>query len=153
MLANRQTIVLGGLMQDRRSDTENGVPVLKDIPLLGRLFRNDADATEKRELLVFVTPRVVDPNEAAVLAKRYQEGYSDFQRVLTAQRARATASSRYVANQGAHINAVIDFYRALGGGWQPATAEDIVPMEVRTVMEERTDWDEMLDDPVPVAAE
>ncbi len=48
---------------------------------------------------------------------------------------------------------MIDFYRALGGGWQPATAEDIVPMEVRTVMEERTDWDDMLDDPVPVTTE
>lgn len=75
LVANRQTIVLGGLMQDRRSDSENGVPILKDIPILGRLFRRDVDSTEKRELLVFVTPRVVDPNEAAVLARRYQSEY------------------------------------------------------------------------------
>ncbi|MEM8709773.1 MAG: secretin N-terminal domain-containing protein [Planctomycetota bacterium] len=75
LVADRQTIVLGGLMQDRRSDSENGVPVLKDIPLLGRLFRSDADETSKRELLVFVTPRIVDPNEAAVLARRYQSHF------------------------------------------------------------------------------
>ena len=75
LVADRQTIVLGGLMQDRRSDQNSGVPVLKDIPLLGRLFRSDVDTTEKRELLVFVTPRVVDPNEAAVLAQRYQDHY------------------------------------------------------------------------------
>jgi len=49
--------------------------LLKDIPLLGRLFSRDIDATEKRELLVFVTPRVVNPNEAAVLARRYQREY------------------------------------------------------------------------------
>lgn len=77
LVADRQTIVLGGLMQDRRSDTEQGIPLLKDLPLFGRFFRNDVDATEKRELLIFVTPRVVDPNEAAVLAKRYQR---EFQR-------------------------------------------------------------------------
>lgn len=77
LVADRQTIVLGGLMQDRRSDAEDGIPVLKDLPLLGRFFSNDTDVTEKRELLVFVTPRVVDPNEAAVLAKRYQR---DFER-------------------------------------------------------------------------
>lgn len=75
LVANKQTIVLGGLMQDKRSDSESGVPILKDIPLLGRLFRQDSDGTEKRELLVFVTPRVVDPNEAAILAKRYQDHY------------------------------------------------------------------------------
>jgi len=85
--------------------------------------------------------------------KRYQEGYSDFQRVLTAQRSRATASSRYVANQGAHINAVIDFYRSLGGGWRPATAEDLVPEDVRMVMEERTDWDSMLVEELPAVSE
>ncbi len=75
LVADRQTIVLGGLMQNRRSDSEEGVPLLKDVPILGRLFRSDVDATSKRELLVFVTPRIVDPNEAAVLARRYQDHF------------------------------------------------------------------------------
>ena len=109
---------------------------------------------KSREQIGILQESLAAAERSLVLStKRYQEGYSDFQRVLTAQRSRATASSRYVANQGAHINAVIDFYRALGGGWQPATAEDLVPMEVRTVMEERTDWDDMLDDPVPGTTE
>ncbi|GHD08459.1 RND transporter [Halioglobus japonicus] len=86
----------------------------------------------------------------ALSTKRYQEGYSDFQRVLTAQQSRAARSSAYVSNQGEHINSVIDFYRALGGGWQPAEAEDLVPEELRQIMQERTDWDGMLDDPVPL---
>ncbi|RLQ21578.1 efflux transporter outer membrane subunit [Seongchinamella sediminis] len=82
--------------------------------------------------------------------KRYREGYSDFQRVLTAQQSRAARSAAYVANQGAHINGVIAFYKALGGGWRPADAEDLVPEAIRELMEQRTDWDGMLDDPVPV---
>ncbi len=82
--------------------------------------------------------------------KRYQEGYSDFQRVLSAQQARAARSASYVANQGAHINSVIAFYRALGGGWQPASADDLVPESIRAVMEERTDWGGMLDEPIEV---
>ena len=81
--------------------------------------------------------------------KRYQEGYSDFQRVLTAQQARAARSSAYVANQGAHINSAIAFYKALGGGWQPASEEDLIPESIREIMEERTDWDGMLNDPLP----
>jgi NodT family efflux transporter outer membrane factor (OMF) lipoprotein len=81
--------------------------------------------------------------------KRYQEGYSDFQRVLTAQQSRAARSASYVANQGAHISAVINFYRALGGGWQPASGEDLIPESIRRIMAERTDWDGLLDDPLP----
>ncbi|TDG12052.1 efflux transporter outer membrane subunit [Seongchinamella unica] len=85
----------------------------------------------------------------ALSTKRYREGYSDFQRVLTAQQSRAARSAAYVANQGAHINGVIAFYKALGGGWRPAQAQDLVPDAVREIMEQRTDWDGMLDDPVP----
>jgi len=64
-------------------------------------------------------------------SKRYQEGYSDFQRVLSAQLARAGASTSYVVNQGAHINAVIAFYKSLGGGWQPADGENLIPDRIR----------------------
>lgn len=82
--------------------------------------------------------------------KRYQEGYSDFQRVLDAQRARAAASSNHVLTRGAHIAAVIDFYKALGGGWRPATAEELLPDELRAAMAERSDWGDLLDAPLPV---
>jgi NodT family efflux transporter outer membrane factor (OMF) lipoprotein len=85
--------------------------------------------------------------------KRYREGYSDFQRVLTAQQSRAGRSAAYVANQTDHINAVIDFYKALGGGWEPASGENLIPENIRAIMAERTDWDGMLDAPLPVMAQ
>jgi NodT family efflux transporter outer membrane factor (OMF) lipoprotein len=88
----------------------------------------------------------------ALSTKRYQEGYSDFQRVLTAQQSRAARSASYVANQGAHLSAVIAFYKALGGGWAPANGEELVPEQIRQIMAERTDWDGMLDDALPQPA-
>lgn len=81
--------------------------------------------------------------------KRYQEGYSDFQRVLTAQQSRAARSASYVANQGAHIGAVIDFYKAVAGGWEPASGQDLIPEPIRQIMAERTDWDGLLEAPLP----
>jgi outer membrane protein TolC len=84
-------------------------------------------------------------------SKRYQEGYSDFQRVLSAQLARAAASSSYVVNQGDHINAVIAFYKSLGGGWQPVDGQDLIPAKIRLIMEKRTDWGGMLNAPLPAA--
>lgn len=82
-------------------------------------------------------------------SSRYKEGYSDFQRVLDSQRARAAQSSSLVANQGTHINAVISFYKALGGGWQAATSEELIPEDTRRIMQDRTDWGDLLDEPIP----
>lgn len=77
LVADGQTAVLGGLMQDRRSDTDDGVPLLGDIPFLGALFGKDVDSTTKRELLVFLTPRVLDPLQAARVAELYRERYRE----------------------------------------------------------------------------
>ena len=56
----------------------------------------------------------------ALATRRYQEGYSGFQRVLDAQRALAAQADRAISNQGDHLQAVIQLYAALGGGWEPA---------------------------------
>jgi type II secretory pathway component GspD/PulD (secretin) len=59
MVQDGETAVIGGLIRGGELVTERGVPLLKDIPLLGRLFRTSDRRTEKRELLIFVTPRIV----------------------------------------------------------------------------------------------
>ncbi|MBE7501340.1 MAG: secretin N-terminal domain-containing protein [Verrucomicrobiales bacterium] len=53
------TIVLGGLIQEASSKTVRKVPLLGDIPILGYLFKGKTDAKQKKELVMFVTPRVV----------------------------------------------------------------------------------------------
>jgi type IV pilus assembly protein PilQ len=54
-----ETAVIGGLISDVESSLRSGVPVLKDVPLLGPLFRYESKTRSKRELVIFVTPKVV----------------------------------------------------------------------------------------------
>lgn len=56
---NGQTIALGGLIRDRRTQTDSGIPGLKDVPVLGYLFRSSTDIGTRTELVVLITPRVV----------------------------------------------------------------------------------------------
>ncbi|MCK6509221.1 type II secretion system secretin GspD [Myxococcota bacterium] len=56
---DNQTIVIGGLIRDRQAKGVSKVPVLGDIPLLGALFRVEQNSTEKRNLLIFMTPHIV----------------------------------------------------------------------------------------------
>lgn len=56
-----QTIVLGGLISENVSKRREKVPVLGDIPLLGRLFRSESTETDKKNLVIFVTPTIIDP--------------------------------------------------------------------------------------------
>jgi type IV pilus assembly protein PilQ len=60
LVANGDTVVLGGIFQDERTSTEDKVPWLGDIPGVGALFRRRANETRKRELLIFVTPSIVE---------------------------------------------------------------------------------------------
>lgn len=77
LVHDRQTVVLGGLMQDASSQADTGVPLLSRIPLVGRLFRSDVDELRKRELVLFLTPRVVDPEEAARLVRTMRRSYAE----------------------------------------------------------------------------
>lgn len=54
-----ETIVLGGLIKDKRSSGKTGVPLLKDVPLVGALFSNSENTGARTELLVVITPKVV----------------------------------------------------------------------------------------------
>jgi type II secretory pathway component GspD/PulD (secretin) len=54
-----ETAVIGGHISDTESSLKTGVPVLKDVPLLGPLFRYESKTTKKRELIIFVTPKIV----------------------------------------------------------------------------------------------
>jgi len=59
LVNNGQTIVIGGIYTDTTNHNQTGIPLLKDIPLLGWLFKSNVDSVAKTELLVFITPKVV----------------------------------------------------------------------------------------------
>jgi len=59
IVQNEDTVVISGLMRDQITESENKVPILGDIPVLGWLFKNTTSVKTKSNLLVFITPRII----------------------------------------------------------------------------------------------
>ncbi len=89
-VANRSTVILGGLVSQADRKSRVGIPFLSDIPILGRLFRTDNNDRDRSELLVLLTPYVITtPEEARAETERlhaasgaagvrwYKSGWSD----------------------------------------------------------------------------
>jgi len=57
-----QTVALGGLIREDVQDVEDKIPVLGDLPFIGRLFRTEAENHSKRNLMIFVTAHLIDPS-------------------------------------------------------------------------------------------
>ncbi|MFH1783770.1 MAG: secretin N-terminal domain-containing protein [bacterium] len=70
---NGKTIVIGGLISNKKSKTSYKVPVLGNLPLVGRLFRSDRDVVDKVELAIFVTPRVLGPMKMEKFSQEEKE--------------------------------------------------------------------------------
>lgn len=77
----------------------------------------------------------------------YREGYSDFQRVLDAQRALSAQQDAYIVNRGNAVSSLIALYKAVGGGWY--SDAPLVDPATRAQMQQRTDWGNLLDEPAP----
>ncbi|MDX2439253.1 MAG: type IV pilus secretin PilQ [Desulfobacterales bacterium] len=60
ILSNGQTTVIGGLNKETASETESGVPLLKDIPGIGFLFRSRGKSNSMEEVLIFITPYILE---------------------------------------------------------------------------------------------
>jgi len=63
-LHDGQTTVIGGLNKEKTQEGEAGVPWLKDIPGLGKLFRSNSKSQDMEELLIFITPHVLKEKKA-----------------------------------------------------------------------------------------
>lgn len=59
LVENGETIVLGGIFQQTISDADTKVPLLGDLPVVGNLFKQSQQVNDKRELLIFVTPKIL----------------------------------------------------------------------------------------------
>ena len=65
---DRDTIMLGGLIETQKANNNSGVPVLKDIPLLGYFFRSTSSSDSRNELIVLIRPTVLPTPEVAAIA-------------------------------------------------------------------------------------
>jgi type IV pilus assembly protein PilQ len=70
LVRDGDTTVIGGIYTRKTSDNVSGIPVLSSIPILGYLFRNTRYNDERTELLIFITPRIVNRLQATVTAKQ-----------------------------------------------------------------------------------
>ena len=73
MVQDGKTGVIGGLLRNRNVEKEAHIPLLGDIPILGWAFRKTETTVEKRNLTIFVTPRIVHVEESSEFEKRRQE--------------------------------------------------------------------------------
>jgi type II secretory pathway component GspD/PulD (secretin) len=71
-LQDDETLVIGGLIQENETRTTTKVPLLGDIPLVGRVFRNDNVQGQRNELIIVVTPHVVKPGVSGMPGPRLQ---------------------------------------------------------------------------------
>ena len=110
------------------------------------------EADDAATALIAALQRDTILNDAQGAARRsltlantiYREGYSDFQRVLDAQRALFAQQDAYVVNRSNAVGSLISLYKALGGGWY--TEQPLVDPATRQQMQRRTDWGESLNE-------
>jgi len=76
VVKDNQTVVIGGLMEERETVNVNKIPLLGDIPVIGWLFKNESKEKTKTNLLVFLTPHIV--KEADQLLKLTETKKTDF---------------------------------------------------------------------------
>jgi NodT family efflux transporter outer membrane factor (OMF) lipoprotein len=86
-------------------------------------------------------------NELSTL--RYKEGFSDYQRVLDAQQSLFTQQQRYITTQGDAVRGLVALYKSLGGGWKNRDGLPYVDPETLEVMQQRTDWGDLLEPVAP----
>ncbi|MEL6776580.1 MAG: type II and III secretion system protein, partial [Cyanobacteria bacterium J06597_16] len=76
-----QTLILSGIIQESDRVTTSKIPILGDIPILGALFRSTNRDNDRRELIVLLTPEVIDDSDSSVYGYSYSPG-EDVQQLL-----------------------------------------------------------------------
>ena len=69
ILNNAESVIIGGLIKSKKFQTESGLPVLKDIPILGSLFKNEKYINDKINLVVIITPYIVPKDSTLSIIK------------------------------------------------------------------------------------
>jgi general secretion pathway protein D len=70
VLKDNQVLIMGGLMRTDSTDTVSGVPFLKDLPFVGKLFGTESTTLKKTELMIFITPHVISNKEDSQFVTR-----------------------------------------------------------------------------------
>ena len=87
VLQDGQTLVIGGIITDNRRKTRIGIPLLMELPVLGPFFRTDLERSERTELVILITPRVIrNRSEGERVTERFLRSVRAVRRELEAAR-------------------------------------------------------------------
>jgi len=84
-LRDGQTLILSGVIRDSDRSTVNKIPILGDLPIIGSLFRTESTATNRSEIVIVVTPRIIDDSQNANWGYTYQAS-PETQKVIDSNR-------------------------------------------------------------------
>jgi len=73
-LRDGQSLILSGIIQERQQSSETKVPVLGDIPILGALFRSRTNRNDRSEVIILLTPKIIEDTATSTLGINYQPG-------------------------------------------------------------------------------
>lgn len=83
VIPDKQGVVIGGIMEESKGKSYEGIPLLSSIPILGNLFRYNTDRTEKTELVIIIIPHVVTNwTEGDTLSKEFMEKLKEIKKFL-----------------------------------------------------------------------
>lgn len=91
------TMVIGGLINSEDSKSISKIPLLGDIPIIGRFFQHTSKSRDKRELIILITPTLVSDDTPAPMSQRMKESYEEIER---AARNRELVETRKPVPQG-----------------------------------------------------
>jgi type II secretory pathway component GspD/PulD (secretin) len=74
VIGTGQTLIIGGLIKDKSGKGQIKVPLLGDMPILGHFFKSETDTVQKTELLIFVSPTIITPEQIAHMGKMEKYG-------------------------------------------------------------------------------
>ena len=81
-LRDRQTLILTGVIQEDDRQLVNKWPILGDLPLIGQLFRGSASSRQKNELVIIVTPSILDDENGGLYGYGYRPGTTESLRLI-----------------------------------------------------------------------
>ena len=73
-LRDGQSLILSGIIQERQQSSETKVPILGDIPILGALFRSRSNSNDRSEVIILLTPKIIEDTATSTLGINYQPG-------------------------------------------------------------------------------
>jgi general secretion pathway protein D len=83
VVQNDETLVIGGIISERKSRDRIGIPFLMDIPVLGRFFGTTTDAADRTELVMLITPHVIrNREESRVVTEEFKSKLSTITREI-----------------------------------------------------------------------